>query len=82
MLTRDRLIKLHFEEREMLGQIYFESNGFILKPELGKWLFCAEHDGYIIATMLWIETELELATIYYQSTQKNLYLIKNTDSNE
>ncbi len=74
MLTRDRLIELHFEERKMLEQIYFVNKGFILKPELGKWLFCAEHDGYIITTMLWIETEFELATIYYQSTQINLYL--------
>lgn len=73
-LTIEKLKIFSFTERECSGQKYYERNGFILKPELGKWVFCAEHSGYIITTLLYIETELELAMLYKQSTNKNLYL--------
>lgn len=73
MLTPEKLKALSFKEKENMGQKYYEKNGFILKNETGKWLFCAEHGGYIVTTLLYIETELELAMLYKQSTNSNLY---------
>lgn len=72
-LTQHRLIELNFTQKANSGESYFERNKFILKPTLGKWLFCAEHGGYIVTTLLYIETELELAMLYKQSTNSNLY---------
>jgi hypothetical protein len=72
-LTTEKLKEFSFIERECEGHKYYERNGFILKPTLGKWLFCAEHSGYIVTTLLYIETELELAMLYKQSTHSNLY---------
>lgn len=73
MLTVNRLKELSFVERESHGEKYYERNKFILKPKNDVWLFCAEHSGYVITTLLYIETELELAMLYKQSTRLNLY---------
>ena len=73
MLTEERLNELGFDRRILNGEPYFIRNGFILKTELGKWLLCAEHSGYIVTTLLWIETEMELAMLYNKSTNSNLY---------
>ena len=72
-ITANRLLELKFEEKESNGCQYFERNNFILKPELGCWLFCANHNGYIVTTLLVIQTELELASLYHQSVKTNLY---------
>jgi hypothetical protein len=40
---------------------------------MGKWLFCAKHNEHIVTTLLYIETEFELAILYHQSTGINIY---------
>jgi hypothetical protein len=72
MLTADRLIEIGFEKKEIQGSVYYDKDNYILKPELGKWLTCANHDGTIITTLLIIETEQELEKHFLESTTKNL----------
>lgn len=73
VLTVQKLKELSFTEKEHNSEKYYERDKFILKPMNGVWLFCAEHNGYIVTTLLYIETELELAMLYKQSTKLNLY---------
>ena len=73
LLTEQRLLELSFIKKGNNSDEYFEKNNFILKPELGLWLFCANHNGIIVTTLLVIETELELAMLYSKSTKLNIY---------
>ena len=73
MLTANRVIELSFEKKEFNGKVYYERRNFILKPEAGGLLFCANHNGTIITTLLVIQTEFELAALYHQAISENLY---------
>ena len=73
ILTSERLIELSFIQKSFGETIYFEKNNFILKEELGQWLFCANHNSVIVTTLLVIKTEVELAMLYNWSTNNNLY---------
>lgn len=72
MITAERLIKLGFDKKEIDGSVFYDKENYILKPELGQWLICANHNGTIVTTKLVIETEAELENHYLESTGKNL----------
>ncbi len=72
-LTSERLIELFFTRKTLGIYEYYEKNNFILKPELGQWLFCANHNGTIVTTLLVIQSEIELAMLYHWATSSNLY---------
>ncbi|MDY0090840.1 MAG: hypothetical protein RBR78_10815 [Flavobacteriaceae bacterium] len=60
VLTAQKLKGLSFIEKERKGEKYYDQDGFILKRMNNVWLFCAEHSGEIITTLLYIETEKQL----------------------
>lgn len=72
MITAKRLTQLGFEKKEMHDSVFYNKENYILKPELGQWLICANHNGTIITTKLLIETEIELAKNYFESTGNKL----------
>ena len=72
MITAERLIELGFEKKKINKSEFYNNENYILKPELGQWLICANHAGTIVTTKLVIETEAELERHYLESTGRNL----------